>query len=120
MTPNAYSWIHNTARAFLGRPRIGAVITVDEVAGWAQPGHKACQGRGILTFAVGNRRIHNPCQCATRRFGEWALGRTEILPGDRLAWRLDARPGASTALVRGAVAGIVLAVGAAVAAVVLA
>ena len=120
MTPNAYSWMHNTARAFLGRPRIGAVVTVDEVAAYATPGHKACQGRGVLAFAVGNRRIHNPCPCATRRFGEWALGRTEILPGDRLAHRLDARPAVVTALVRGAVAGIVLAIGAAVAAGVLA
>jgi hypothetical protein len=100
--------IRNLGRALAGRPRLGAPVALEDVTPFARPGHKACQGRGFVTYAAGRYVIPQVCACASASFQRANLERLEPQGADGFVWRLDARPARVTTLVRGiVVAGLV-------------
>lgn len=106
--------LRNIGRALAGRPRLGPPVALEDVTPFAKPGHKACQGRGFVTYVAGRYVIPQVCTCASAAFQRANLERLEPSGPDGFVWRIDARPARTTALVRGIAAAALLCVGAAI------
>lgn len=113
-------FVRNALRAVAGRARLGDAVTLEDVTPHARPGHKACQGRGFVTYVAGRYTIPQVCACASAAFQRANLERLEPQGPDGFVWRLDARPARAVFLARGIVVGLVIAIGGLLAAAVIA
>jgi hypothetical protein len=105
-------FVRNALRAVAGRARLGDVVTLEDATPYAKPGHRACQGRGFVTYVAGRYTIPQVCACASAAFQRANLERLEPSgkAGESFVWRLDNDPRRTTAMARGLVAGLAIAV----------
>jgi hypothetical protein len=106
-------FVRNALRAVAGRARLGDAVTLEDATPYAKPGHRACQGRGFVTYLAGRYTIPQVCACASANFQRANIERLEPQGPDGFVWRLDARPARVVVLARGIVVGL-LCVGAAI------